>query len=45
MIKILLILNPIDLMGLLLICFIVIPFILLTFLAVWGCTRMLKRMI
>ena len=28
-------LNPIDLMGILLICFIVIPFILLALLAVW----------
>ena len=28
-------LNPIDLMGILLICFIVIPFMLLALLAVW----------
>ena len=31
----LLILSPIDLMGILLICFIVIPFILLGILAIW----------
>ena len=35
MIENLLALNPIDLIGILLICFIVIPFVLLTILAVW----------
>jgi len=35
MIQNLLSLNPIDLMGILLICFIVVPFILLAILAVW----------